>query len=103
MKVADEVEVRVPIVALPIDEDDVYESTNLEFVAKNAVEEANGMVIPPFESMRNAVVVPPAVGIATTWNKFKFESDEVAETESTDSGDVVPMPTLCAPPAYIAS
>ena len=76
---------------------------NLALVAKKEVEVAKGMVIPPVESIKKAVVVAPEEGAATTWKRFRFESEEVALSVRTESGEVVPIPTRVAPAVKIAS
>jgi hypothetical protein len=58
-------------------------------IDENVVDVAFVMVVPPLESMRKAVVVP-VEGTATTWRRFKFESEEVAEMERTARGEEVP-------------
>ena len=87
----------MPVVSLPIEEEARKESMNRPIEAKNEVEVAFERVVPPEESMTRAVVVTPAVGAATTWKRFRFEREEVAERVRTESGDVVPIPTLVAP------
>ena len=81
VEVADEVAVMTPAVRLPIEEEETYELT---------------METIPFESMTNAVVVP-VEGTATTWNRLRFESVEVALTVRTARGEVVPKPVRVAP------
>ena len=56
-------------------------------LAERTVEEAL-----PFESIRKAVVVPVVVGIATALKRGRLESEDVAEIESTEAGEVVPIP-----------
>ena len=87
--VAVEVEVMFPTVSFPILDEEKKESTKRPMFAKKEVEVAAVMVVPPFESMRKAVVVP-VDGTATIWKRLRLERDEVAEMESTDRGEEVP-------------
>jgi hypothetical protein len=93
----EEVAVSVPVVKFPTDDEERKEFTKRPMVEKKFVLVALTMVVPPFESMTNAVVVP-VDGTATTWKRFTLEeTEEVAESVRTDSGEEVPMPTRVAP------
>ena len=89
--------VSVPVVSFPIEEEARKESMKRAMLAKNVVLVAFVSVVPPEESMTRAVVVAPAEGTATTWKRFRFESEEVAARVRTLRGEVVPMPTRVAP------
>jgi glyoxylate utilization-related uncharacterized protein len=77
------VDVIEPVVSVPVVRLENVLETALKIVVKNEVEVAFVRVVPPFESTNIAVVVAPAVGTATTWKRFRLESEDVAETVRT--------------------
>lgn len=60
------------------------------------------MEVRPEELTESAVEVAPAVPSATMERRERLESEEVAETVSTESGDEVPRPSRVAELGYIA-